>query len=375
MKFKIPIFKLKFNFLFKLKFLRKAWEILSADRPIGESKYVKEFENKFAKLNNSKYSVSCSNGTAAIDLVLRAIDVTGKDVIMPSNTFFATSVAVSNAGGKIKLVDIEEENLSIDPKELRKKITKKTGAVIIVHIGGIITKHIKEIVSICEEYNVPLIEDAAHAHCSTFKKVTAGNFGIAGCFSFFPTKVMTSAEGGMVTTNNLELANKVKSLKNFGRSNENGGICINPLGNNYKIHEFTGLLGTLECDRVNKRIDKRNKLVNRYVENLKNSSYITVLQKEGRCSYYKMILRTNINTDWLKKYCKDSNISLTGEVYKIPVHQQPLYKDTKLGKTKLPVTDKICIGHICPPLYPELSIKEIDYICKVLIKAESEYEK
>ncbi len=370
MKYKIPIFKLKFPLSYRLKFLRKANEILTADRPIGESKYVKEFETKFSQLSNVKYSIACSNGTAAIDLALRAINVTDKEVIIPSNTFFATSVAVTNAGGKVKLVDIEDENFSIDPKKLRKKITKNIGAVIIVHIGGIISKHIEEIVAICKKYNVPLIEDAAHAHCSTFKGISAGSWGDLGCFSFFPTKVMTTGEGGMVTTNNDVLADRVRSLKNFGRDNSNAGICINPLGNNYKINELAGLMGSLECDRVISRIDKRNKLVQRYVDNLKGSSYIPVLQEEGYCSYYKMVLKTDIDREWLRSYCKKHNITLTGEVYNTPIHKQPLYSDYK--NNRLPVTNKVCANHICPPLYPELTEKEIDYICQILKKAENE---
>jgi dTDP-4-amino-4,6-dideoxygalactose transaminase len=370
MKYKIPIFKLNFPLLYRFNFLKKANEILTADRPIGESKYVKEFENKFAKLSNVKHAVACSNGTAALDLALRAIDVTNKEVIIPSNTFFATSVAVTNAGGKIKLVDIESENFSIDPKELKKKITQKTGAVIIVHIGGIISKHIEEIVSICKKHNIPLIEDAAHAQCSTYKGITAGSWGDLGCFSFFPTKVMTTGEGGMVTTNNDVLADKIKSLKNFGRDNNNAGVCINPLGNNYKINEFTGLLGSLECDRVISRINKRNKLVQRYIDNLKNSSYIPVLQEEGYCSYYKMILKTDIDREWLRSYCKNQGITLTGEVYNTPIHNQPLYSRYK--NDKLPITDQVCLGHICPPLYPELTEKEVDYICQVLLQAENE---
>lgn len=371
MRYNIPIFKLKFPSVFRLKFLKKVNEILTADRPIGESKYVKEFEEKFAKLSNVKYAVSCSNGTAALDLALRAIDVTGKKVIMPSNTFFATSVAVTNAGGIVDLVEIEDENFSIDPSSLKDKITKETGAVIIVHIGGIISKHIEEIVSICKEHGVPLIEDAAHAHASSYKGINAGAWGDMGCFSFFPTKVMTTGEGGMVTTNNEDLFNIVKSLKNFGRDNNDAGICVNPLGNNYKINEFTGLLGSMECDRVMSRIERRNLLVKRYVKNLEGSSYIPVLQESGTCSYYKMILKTEIDRTWLKSYCKDNGISLTGEVYAIPVHLQPLYKE--FSELDLPITEKVCKEHICPPLYPELREDEIDYICEILLKAE--YEK
>jgi len=373
--FNIPIFKLKFDVMSKLKFLKGSWDILSSDRPLGESKYVKEFENKFAKLSDSKYTLACSNGTTAIELALKSIDVRGKKVLMPSNTFFATSVAVTNAGGIVELVDMESDSFSICPDDLEKKLNPEVGAVIIVHIGGIISNRISKIVNLCKKNKVHLIEDAAHAHCSVNEKHKAGTIGSIGCFSFFPTKVMTTGEGGMITTNNKELYEKMKSLKNFGRDNNDGGIIINDGGNNFKINEFTGLLGSIECDRVISRIGKRTELLERYFTNLKETKYFVLKQKgKGVCSYYKAIIKTPIDSVWLKKYCKEKNIILTGEVYKIPVHQQPLYK-SQFSYVNLPKTDYYCNHHICPPLYPELSLDEVDYICDVLKQALIDYEK
>ena len=372
MKFNIPIFRLKFSFLFKLKFLRGAWDILSSDRPLGESKYVKEFETKFSKLVGSQYSVACSNGTTAIELALKSIDIKGKKVVCPSNTFFATTVAIENAGGEVVLVDCEKETFSISYNHLKKIISEQEiGAVVIVHIGGIISKDISKIVSLCKKNNIPLIEDAAHAQTSQTLSYTAGTIGDIACFSFFPTKVMTTGEGGMITTNNKEYYEKIKSLKNFGRDNQNAGIIVNPDGNNFKVHEFTGLMGSLECDRVISRVERRNILLNRYVENLSDSNFKVIKQNEGRCSYYKCIVLSPYNTDELKQFCKEHNISLTGEVYKIPVHQQPLYSE-KFDASHLKNTNYIANKHICPPLYPELSETEVDFICDVLKKFENE---
>jgi len=372
MKFNIPIFRLKFSFLFKLKFLRGAWDILSSDRPLGESKYVKEFETKFSKLVGSQYSVACSNGTTAIELALKSIDIKGKKVVCPSNTFFATTVAIENAGGEVVLVDCEKETFSISYNHLKKIISEQEiGAVVIVHIGGIISKDISKIVSLCKKNNIPLIEDAAHAQTSQTLSYTAGTIGDIACFSFFPTKVMTTGEGGMITTNNKEYYEKIKSLKNFGRDNQNAGIIVNPDGNNFKVHEFTGLMGSLECDRVISRVERRNILLNRYVENLSDSNFKVIKQNEGRCSYYKCIVLSPYNTDELKQFCKEHNISLTGEVYKIPVHQQPLYSE-KFDSSQLKNTNYIANKHICPPLYPELSETEVDFICDVLKKFENE---
>lgn len=373
-KFNIPIFRLNFDFKSKIKFLKGAWDILSSDRPLGESKYTKEFEERFAKMSDSKYALACSNGTTAIELALKAIDVKGKKVLMPSNTFFATSVAVTNAGGIIELLDMEPTSFSIDIKDLEKKITPEVGAVIIVHIGGIISHDISKIVNLCKENKVPLVEDAAHAHFSLKGTNRAGSIGDIGTFSFFPTKVMTTGEGGMITTNNKAYYEKMKSLKNFGRHINDGGIIVNPEGNNFKINEFTSLLGCIELDRVSKRIDDRGYLLSLYKKNLEKTRYKVLSQKgRGVCANYKAIVVTPMDGDWLKKYCKERNITLTGEVYRIPVHQQPLYKE-QFSSVDLPNTDYYSKHHVCPPLYPELTIQEVDYICDVLKQALIDYE-
>ena len=373
-KFNIPIFRLKFDFKSKIKFLKGAWDILSSDRPLGESKYTKEFEERFAKMSDAKYALACSNGTTAIELALKSIGVYGKKVLMPSNTFFATSVAVTNAGGIIELLDMESNSFSIDVDDLKSKITPDVGAVIIVHIGGIISHNINKIVELCKNNNVPLVEDAAHAHFSLKGTHRAGVIGDVGTFSFFPTKVMTTGEGGIITTNNKELYDKMKSLKNFGRHLSDGGIIINPNGNNFKINEFTSLLGCIELDRVTQRISERSYLLDRYKKNLEKTKYKVLSQKgRGVCANYKAIVITPMDGDWLKKYCKERNITLTGEVYRIPVHQQPLYKE-QFSSVDLPNTDYYSKHHVCPPLYPELSIQEVDYICDVLKQALIDYE-
>ena len=382
-KFNIPIFRLKFDLKSKFKFLKGSWDILSSDRPLGESKYVKEFEDKFAKMSDAKYALACSNGTTAIELALKALNVKGKNVLMPSNTFFATSVAVTNAGGIIELLDMEPESFSISLKDLESKITPEIGAVIIVHIGGIISHDISKIVELCKKNNVPLVEDAAHAHFSLKGTHRAGVIGDVGTFSFFPTKVMTTGEGGMITTNKKELYEKMKSLKNFGRHIDDGGIIVNPEGSNFKINETTAnvieegieLLGSIECDRVYSRIEKRTDLLERYQKKLEKTKYKVVRQKGKRNFYtnYKAIVITPMDGAWLKKYCKERGISLTGEVYRIPVHEQPLYKE-QFSSVNLPNTNYYSKHHVCPPLYPELSIKEVDYICDVLKQALIDYE-
>ena len=252
----------------------------------GISKLTRGVENSAVKkvqqaLITLGYPIPVANGTVAIELIIKAIGIKNREIILPSNTFFATIVAVENSGNIPILVDIENDSFSVCPNDLRKKISTNTAALILVHIGGIISSKIEEIIQICSENNIELIEDAAHAHLSSYRKQKAGTLGIAGAFSFFPTKVMTTGEGGMITTNSEVLYQKIKSLKNFGRDNNNAGIIINDSGNNFKINEFTGLLGYLECQRVEKRVKKRNNLIQLYRKELLNTESKETTEKQN----------------------------------------------------------------------------------------------
>jgi len=367
-KHTVPIYRLNFSDSFIEKFKHGVSEILLSDS-LSEGEYVKKFEKNFSSIIKSRNCISTTSGTTALEIALRSIGVEGKKVIVPSNTFFATAVSVLNAGGILDLVDCDAKFGAVDPVSLRKKIDNNTAVVILVHVGGIITSNIEKIEKICNEYNVALVEDAAHAHGSCFKDRFAGTIGDVGCFSFFPTKVMTTGEGGMISTNNDDLAKKIRSLKDFGRDPNNSGLCLLSGGTNGKINEFTGLFGYLECERVKNRIDRRNQLVEIYEKELSGTTYEIVTQESGSCSYYKCIVKTQIPGSRIKSFCKERNVSLTGEVYSIPVHEQPRFKNLFRGE-KFENTDIWSKYHVCPPLYPELSDEECRYVCETLKEAE-----
>jgi len=367
---KIPIYKLEFEEEYIIEYKARCEEILKSGRPLSESFYVREFEQKFARMIGAKYAVATTSGTAALDLAIRALGIKGK-IAIPSNTFFATALAALNNGCDIALVDCERETFSISPEHLYNVIkTNDISAVIVVHIGGIISRYIEDIIDICKKSDIVIIEDAAHAHFSRRGRFKAGTIGEIGCFSFFPTKVMTTGEGGIVVTNNVDLYNKIRSLKNLGRDIDNEKYCINRNGVNYKISEFTAVLGLLELSRVKKRIEKRNILVKRYIDNLCGTGYTPVTQDNGYCSYYKFITLVPNEREIIREQCEKNGISLTGEVYRIPLHRQPAFKNEAKASGRLHETDYVADNHICPPLYPELTLEEVDYICDVLKQAE-----
>jgi len=361
----IKIFDLKFNKK-EISFFLKHSKNIFNEGFFTNHTYVKRFEKEFSKSNKSRYALSTSSGTSALEIILRALDIKKKNVLVNSNTFIATGHAITNAGGKIIPIEIENKHFMMDPKDLEKKIKRNTGAVVIVHIGGIITPHIFEIKRICKKFKVPLIEDAAQAHGSKYKNIYAGNFGDAGAISFFTTKVMTTGEGGMITTNSHKFYKKFYSLRQFGFTKNK--LKHNKVSGNYKLNEFSALLGLIELKRLKFRIRKRNYIARLYQKNLKDSQFKLLKSSDPfYCNHYKQIIISKIKRQKIEKIFNNNNISLTGGVYYIPLHQQPIYKK-QLKKYKLPVTDYFCKNHFCPPCYPELNKKDIDSISKLLLK-------
>lgn len=372
----VPIFKLEFEQEIVDEFREKSVDVLTSGRPLSESRYCREFESAFKDLVKSKHVIAVNSGTMALEICLRAIGVVGKVVITPSNTFFATQVAAASAQAKIAFVDIEPDYLQICPNHLKQVFANhpagQIGAVVLVHIGGIISPHFQEIRDICRAHDVALIEDAAHAHLSHFRSEYAGSLGDAAAFSFFPTKVMTAGEGGMITTSSTELYKIMLSIKEFGRQVEGAKpsriVQERTDGVNGRISEMTGLLGLLECRRVHDRIEKRSLLVRAYALQLDPTYFRVIQQTEGRCAYYKCIVilqnAARGKREGLREYAAQKGVMFTGEVYFRGVHEMPAY----IGRTDchLPVTEDLCANHVCPPLYPELTLDTVSQVCDMM---------
>ncbi len=362
---RVNIFDLKFKQK-EINFFLKNSKIIFKEGFFTNHSYVKKFENEFKKKNKSKFALSTSSGTSALEIILRSFDIKNKNVLVNSNTFIATGHAITNAGGKIVPIDLEKKYFMMDPDDLKKKINKNTGAVVIVHIGGIISPNIFKIKKICKKFGVPLVEDAAQAHGSKFKNIYAGNFGDAGAISFFTTKVMTTGEGGMIITNKKDNFDKFYSLRQFGFMKNK--LLHNKVSGNYKLNEFSALLGLIELKRLNSRIKKRNYLAKIYQRYLKNSKYIMLnSERPFYCNHYKQIIISKINRNKIERILKKNKIVLTGGVYYVPLHKQPIYKN-QLKKYSLPVTDYFCNHHFCPPCYPELNSSDIRYVSDILLK-------
>lgn len=234
---------------------------------------VEEFEDKYAKYNSSKYAIAVSSGTAALHVSLLALGIgKGDEVIIPDFTFPATGTAVLFTGAKPELVDIDLETFCIDPEEIKKRITSKTKAIMPVHSFGHPAK-MRNIIEIAEENDIAVIEDAAPAHGAEYEGRKIGNFGVAGCFSFHPRKVITTGEGGMITTNDDIVAEKARSIRNHGMSyetNEKNNDFRLPtfktLGYNYRMSDISAAIGIEQLRLIDKTIEKRRSLAKLYNE-------------------------------------------------------------------------------------------------------------
>jgi len=357
---KIPPLKVQFSKTDRKEILRRIDEALSTGYVVM-GKNVEEFEKEFAAYCRSKHAVAVSSGSSALEIVMRALHVKNREVLIPANTFFSTASAVLFAGGKVRLVDVNPETFSLDIKNLKKRVTGKSAGVIIVHIGGIISPEIEEIRDWCDKSGLWLIEDAAHAHGSELYGKKAGKFGLGGCYSFFSTKVITSGEGGMVITDDDKIAHKIRLLRNHGKP-EPWVSYHSELGSNWRMTEFSAAVGLVHLRNLDKFIAWRKKIADIYTKLLEQVKEVTPVLPAGECSWYKYIalLDKNINRKKLKSFLKEKGVSLSGEVYEIPLHKQPVLRNDL--KESFPSAEYICDHHICLPLYFGMTEEEAVYV-------------
>jgi dTDP-4-amino-4,6-dideoxygalactose transaminase len=371
---RIPILRIPFTDE-DISFVQsKIGEVLKSGQ-LAMGKYVSEFEKRFSDFVGAKYAIGVNSGTSALEICLRAIDVRDSTVIVPTNTFMATATSVIHAGGKVIFSDVLKEDLCMDPEDLNEKIQKNTKAVILVHIGGIITAQLKAIQEICEDYKLLLIEDAAHAHGSTIDGKKAGALGIAGAFSFYPTKVMTCGEGGMITTDDKEIYNKALTLRDHGKPDHRFNRHTE-FGYNWRLSEIHAVIGLEQMNKIEWILSERRRVARIYDEKLRDAESIELIKisTNVKSSYYKYIvyLEEVVNRDYVKNKMKNEyGVELTGEVYADPCHSQPVFKkypEIMLNKEsdKFPGAEYVCNRHICLPLYPGLTEEEVNYLVESL---------
>ncbi|HEY2553461.1 MAG TPA: DegT/DnrJ/EryC1/StrS aminotransferase family protein [Streptosporangiaceae bacterium] len=310
------------------------------------------------------HAVAVASGTAALEIVLRSVGVAGRDVVLPANTFYATAAAVIAAGGRPVFADIDPATFALSPETVTAALTPDTAAVLVVHIGGLITPRIGELRRLAEEHEVALVEDAAHAHGATWLGEFAGAFGAAAAFSFYPTKVVTCGEGGMILTSSAALADEARIYRDQGKGSFGANHHVRH-GYAWRMSELHAVTGLVHLRRMAASIERRRQVAARYDQALAGLDGLTALAEPPGCrtNYYKYIAVLPEGSDrsrFKRELAERHGVRLSGEVYDLPLHQQPVLAE--FGGQELPVAESMCARHVCLPVHSDMRQDEIDQV-------------
>jgi dTDP-4-amino-4,6-dideoxygalactose transaminase len=331
---------------------------------VAQGENVREFEETFARYVGVRHAVAVSSGGAALEVAMRLLGVEQRQVLVPTNTFAATANAVRLAGGRVRLVDADPRTFGVSLESLQSAVDDQTVGVIVVHIGGIITPEIQAIREWCDQRGLWLFEDAAHAHGSTYCGRQPGRFGVGAAYSFFATKIITSGEGGMLVTDDDDLARRARVLRDYGKPEP--WVTLNTeLGANWRMSEFCAAVGVVHLARLDEFIGWRERIARAYLAALKEIPDVSVVRPVDRSSWYKLItlLPRGLDRDRIRRSLHARGVSLSGGVYDVPLHRQPVYAGTG---GQFPAADDICGRHICLPLYYGLTEDQALYVVEAL---------
>lgn len=325
---------------------------------------VEEFEEKFAQYLGVKYAIGVASGTEALQLALLAAGVVPTaGVILPANAY-PTVFAVSAIGATPQLVDINPETFNLDPSKIEAVITKKTKAIIPVHLYGQ-PAEMEPILAVAKKYGLIVIEDCAQAHGAGYKGEKVGGFGELGCFSFYPTKNLGAyGDGGMVVTNNKKLAEKVKMLRMYGEKKRYQSLMP---GFNSRLDELQAAILLVNLGHLDKWNKKRRKAA-AYYQKFLTYPKVTLPQEQPfvKHVWHLFVIRVK-KRNRLQNFLKEKGI-ITGIHYPVPIHLQPAYRDLGYQKGDFHQSEKASLEVLSLPLYPEISRKQQKFVAERIVE-------
>lgn len=323
-----------------------------------------KFEEEYASYIGTKYCVGVATGLDAIYLILKALEIgQGDEVIVPSNTFIATALAVSYVGATPVLVEPELETYNIDASKIEEKITNRTKAIIAVHLQGR-AADMDTINNIAKKHGLYVIEDAAQAHGAKYKGRMVGTLSDAAAFSFYPGKNLGAlGDGGCITTNNEKIAEKVRALGNYGSDYKYHHIYK---GTNSRLDEMQAAFLRAKLVKLDDWNEERRKIAKRYLDEICNPNIEKPLytSEEYEHVYHVFVIRCN-RRDELEQYLAEKGIG-TVKHYPIPIHMQDGYKDLGIQEGELPIAEEISRTVLSIPMYYGMTDEEIDYVIKAI---------
>lgn len=341
------------------KELRAAFERVYTASWYIEGKEDEAFEKEFAEYCNASYCVGVGNGLDALMLALKALGIKeGDEVIVPSNTYIATALAVTYVGAKPVFVEPDISTFNINPSLIEEKITDKTKAIMPVHLYGQACD-MDSIMEIARKHNLKVIEDCAQAHGALYKGKKVGTFGDAAGFSFYPGKNLGAlGDAGAVITNNKEVADKVRALGNYGSDYKYHHIY---LGNNSRLDELQAAFLRAKLSILDKMNEERRRIANRYLAEIKNENVILPSFKEDYVPVWHIFGIRSDRREELEKYLNDNGVG-TNKHYPIPIHLQKCYENLGISEGELPVAEEISSTELSIPMFYGMTDDEINQV-------------
>lgn len=343
----IPSFRAEFSEAEIAEVTAATEQILRSGRLIL-GPFTRDFEAAMADISQTDHAIAVNSGSTALEIAYKTLGIEGRQVLIPTNTNFATAAAAAYAGAKVEFYD---NGLYPSTEDLNGRLTEDTAGLVVVHIGGYITPEMEQIADRAAELGVPLIEDCAHAHGAMLNDRAAGSFGQAAAFSFFPTKTLTTSEGGVMTTNDAELAAKARQYRDQGKAPD--GVTHEVWGNSWRMTEIGAALGLAQARSIETDNRRRAEVIGRYQTELADTALEFPEQAAGSLpAGYKCIavLPEGVARDGLKEALKARGILLGKEVYEKPLHRQPVFDEYTTGESYA-MADEFASRHICLPLW------------------------
>ena len=381
MKVKFPRAKPHYPSEDKLHILSEISDILDSGM-LTQGKHVKEFEDNFAKEIGTHYAIATNSCTSALQIAFESLEIKGKRVFVTTQTWMSSINAIILSGNTPVIIDIDPDTLCMDTKILKTLIDSTDGentAILWVHMAGQISPDILEIRDVCRNRNVTIIEDCAHAHGASINGIKAGSIGAAGCFSFYPTKVMATGEGGMITSNYLMVNDNARMLRDHGTKRnpspdglDMGVTAVQP-SQNFRMNEIAAIIGKTQLSNLNSFVQKRQEIAKTYRNQLSDVDGLSLLPEfySTKHSYWNfyIILDGYIDRYKFAKILLEEYGIQTANAYDPPCHKQSIFKQYNLSD--FPIADEILDRHISLPMYVELSeqgVNEITDSIKKVIK-------
>ncbi len=330
---------------------------------IAQGPKVLEFEKEFTKVTGTNHAVATSSGTTAIHLALLATGIKpGDEVITTPFTFIATATPILFCGAQPVFVDIDPKTLNIDPQKIEEGITEKTKAIIPVHIFGqpAAMDHIMEI---AEAHDLVVIEDACQAHGASYHGKQVGSFGDCGCFSFYPTKNMTTSEGGMITTNNSDLEGRLSLLRNHGMGKR---YDYHMIGYNFRMTDISAAIGLAQLSKLESFTEKRLQNAKRLTERLEGLVEVPYVAPDVKHVFHQYTIKAN-SRDGLKEALEKAGIG-SGIYYPKPLHRFPVFENYVPEGFSAPISEQVAGEVLSLPVHPGVTEEGIDKIAEEIQK-------